>query len=147
LLLYVDDIVFTGSSQSFLDHIISIVNNELSMTELGLLHHFLGISDTRDSRGLFLSKRQYILDLLSWAGMLECQPCRKLVDTASKLSSEGESSSGDGLYRSLTGALQYLTLTPPKLSYVVQQACLTCMTLMFLIIITSNTFFVILREL
>jgi hypothetical protein len=84
------------------------------MTELGLLHHFLGISDTRDSRGLFLSKRQYILDLLSWAGMLECQPCRKLVDTASKLSSEGESSSGAGLYRSLMGALQYLTLTPPN---------------------------------
>ena len=55
LLLYVDDIVLTASSQQFPYHIMSLLNREFSMTDLGLLHHFLGIPVTRDSGGLFLS--------------------------------------------------------------------------------------------
>jgi hypothetical protein len=39
------------------------------MTDLGLLHHFLGIAVTRDTHGLFLSQRQYVLDLLTRAGV------------------------------------------------------------------------------
>jgi hypothetical protein len=56
--------------------------------------------------------------------MLDCQPSRTPADTSSKLSSDGEPFSDAPLYRSLTGALQYLTLTRPELSYAVQQACL-----------------------
>ena len=94
------------------------------MTDLGSLHHFLGIAITRDSRGLFLSQRQYILDLLSRAGMLDCQSSRTPVDNTIKLSSVGEPFSDSTLYRSLTGALQYLTITRPEVSYAIQQACL-----------------------
>jgi hypothetical protein len=124
LLLYVDDIVLTASSTTFLHHIISLLNNEFSMTDLGHLHHFLGISVTRNSDGLFLSQRQYIIDLLSRAGMHDCQSSRTPVDTSFKLSADGEPFSDPTLYRSLVGALQYLTLTRPELSYAVQQACL-----------------------
>ena len=56
--------------------------------------------------------------------MHDCQPSRTPVDTTFKLSSDGEPFSDPTLYRSLTGALQYLTLTRPELSYAVQQACL-----------------------
>jgi hypothetical protein len=94
------------------------------MTDLGHLHHFLGISVTRNSDGLFLSQRQYIIDLLSRAGMQDCQSSRTPVDTSFKLSADGEPFSDPTLYRSLVGALQYLTLTRPELSYAVQQACL-----------------------
>jgi histone deacetylase 1/2 len=94
------------------------------MMDLGILHHFLNIAVTHDSQGLFLSQRQYILDLLTRAGMLDCQPSRTPVDTSSKLSSDGEPFFDASLYRSLAGALQYLTLTRPELSYAVQQACL-----------------------
>jgi hypothetical protein len=124
LLLYVDDIVLTASTQNFFDHIISLLSTEFSMTDLGLLHHFLGIAVTRDTHGLFLSQRQYVLDLLTRAGMLDCQPSRTPVDTTFKLSSTGDSFSDPSLYRSLTGALQYLTITRPEISFAVQQACL-----------------------
>jgi hypothetical protein len=120
----VDDIIFIASSQAFLDHIITLLCAEFSMTDLGHLHHFLGIVVTRDSRGLLLSQHQYILDLLSRADMLDCQPSCTPTDNTSKLSSTGEPFSDATLYRSLTGALQYLTITRPELSYVVQQACL-----------------------
>jgi hypothetical protein len=92
------------------------------MTDLGILHHFLNIVVTHDSHGLFLSQRQYILDLLTRASMLDCQPSRTPVDTSSKLSSDKEPFSDAPLYRSLAGALQYLTLTRPELSYAIQQA-------------------------
>ena len=94
------------------------------MTDLGLLHHFLGIAVIRDSSSLFLSQCQYTLDLLSRAGMLDCQTSRTPVDTGSKLSADGDPFSDPSLYRSLTGALQYLTLTRPEISFAVQQACL-----------------------
>ncbi|GJY04698.1 ribonuclease H-like domain-containing protein [Tanacetum coccineum] len=46
------------------------------------------------------------------------------VDTEKKLGPEGSSITDPTLYRSLTGALQYLTFTRPDLSYAVQQLCL-----------------------
>ena len=94
------------------------------MTDLGTLHHFLGIDVLRDSSGLFLSQRQYTLDLLNCAGMLDYQSSRTPVDTSFKLSADGEPFHDPTLYRSLTGALQYLTVTRPKISFAIQQACL-----------------------
>ncbi|GKD95810.1 ribonuclease H-like domain-containing protein, partial [Tanacetum coccineum] len=53
-----------------------------------------------------------------------CNPCRTPVDTEKKLGPEGLPVTDPTLYRSLVGALQYLTFTRPDLSYVVQQLCL-----------------------
>ncbi|KAI3729382.1 hypothetical protein L6452_18039 [Arctium lappa] len=65
LLLYVDDIVLTASSDTFLQEIISTLSREFAMTNLGQLHHFLGIQVTRNSHGLFLNQSQYAKDNLS----------------------------------------------------------------------------------
>lgn len=57
--------------------------------------------------------------------MATCNPCATPIDTKSKLSSTSGAQVHDAtLFRSLVGALQYLTLTRPDISYVVQQACL-----------------------
>ncbi|GJT07532.1 retrotransposon protein, putative, ty1-copia subclass [Tanacetum coccineum] len=53
--------------------------------------------------------------------MQKCNPCKTPVDIESKLCLDGEPVSDPTLYRSLAGALQYLTFTRPYLSYVVQQ--------------------------
>ena len=55
LLLYVDDIVLTASSMSFLQRIITTLRQEFSMTDMGSLHHFLGVSVQRHRDSLFLS--------------------------------------------------------------------------------------------
>ncbi|GKF22151.1 ribonuclease H-like domain-containing protein, partial [Tanacetum coccineum] len=52
LLLYVDDIVLTASSDHLLQQIIASLHREFSMTDLGALNYFLGISVTRDSSGI-----------------------------------------------------------------------------------------------
>ena len=63
LLLYVDDIVLTTSSPALLWRITNRLSSEFAMTDLGALHHFLGISVTRSSDGLLLSQRQYAVGL------------------------------------------------------------------------------------
>ncbi|XP_021766691.1 uncharacterized protein LOC110731169 [Chenopodium quinoa] len=58
--------------------------------------------------------------------MDNCKPIVTHVDTKSKLSAhDGEPMQDPSLiYRSLAGALQYLTFTEPDIVYVVQQVCL-----------------------
>ncbi|CAA7028399.1 unnamed protein product [Microthlaspi erraticum] len=124
-LLYVDDIALTASSQQLLDRIIKALASEFEMSDLGLLHYFLGISFKRDKHGLSLHQQNYAADILHRAGMTDCNPCLTPCDTKSKLSADDSPPMSDPtLYRRLAGALQYLTFTRPDIAYAVQQICL-----------------------
>jgi hypothetical protein len=81
LLLYVDDIVLTTSSHDLLRRIISSLQQEFAMKDLGELHHFSGITVERRSQGLFLHQRQYTVDILEHAGMADCKPCMTPIYT------------------------------------------------------------------
>ena len=56
LLLYVDDIVLTASSTGLLRRIISALQREFAMKDLGELHYFLGMHVQRSGDGLLLSQ-------------------------------------------------------------------------------------------
>jgi hypothetical protein len=125
LLLYVDDIVLAASSQRLLQHIINQLRVEFAMKDLGPVHFFLGIQVRRTADGFFLSQEQYAGDVLDRAGLADCKPAPTPIDTKAKVSSTtGQPYSDPTFYRSIVGALQYLTLTRPDLSYAVQQVCL-----------------------
>ncbi|GJR79247.1 ribonuclease H-like domain-containing protein [Tanacetum coccineum] len=72
----------------------------------------------------FTLLQQYATEVLERANMLACNPCRTPVDTDTKLAADGDPVFDPTLYRSLAGALQYLTFTRPDISYAVQQVCL-----------------------
>jgi hypothetical protein len=55
LLLYVNDNVLTMSSPALLQRTTDHLTSEFAMTNLGALHHFLGISVTRSPNSLLLS--------------------------------------------------------------------------------------------
>ncbi|KAJ9544043.1 hypothetical protein OSB04_023750 [Centaurea solstitialis] len=95
LLLYVDDIILTASTTDLLRQIIKR----------------LSISAIRSFTGLFLSQQQYATELLERANMTTCNPCRTLAEPVHKLDASGPPVSDPTLYRSLAGALQYLTFT------------------------------------
>jgi hypothetical protein len=113
------------------------------MTDLGSLHHFLGVTATRTSSTLFLSQRQYIIDLLNRAGMIDCQPYRTPTDVAIKLSVDGDPVPDPTLYRSLTGALQYnMLLSPDPTSLILFSKHVSiCLILVYLISLMSKRFF------
>ncbi|GKB81092.1 ribonuclease H-like domain-containing protein [Tanacetum coccineum] len=117
LLLYVDDIVLTASSEILLQQIIRSLHQEFAMTDVGPLNYFLGIYVTRDSSGLFLSEKKYAVEILDRVHMVNCNPSRTPIDTESKLGGDGDSISDPTLYRSLAGSLQYLAFTRPDISY------------------------------
>ncbi|GKB88311.1 ribonuclease H-like domain-containing protein [Tanacetum coccineum] len=115
--------LFSALSLAFLQWIIASLHNEFAMTDLGSLNYFLGISAQRSAFGLFLSQSKFAKEILERAYMQNCNMYWTPVDIESKLS-DGNPVSDPTLYRSLAGALQYLTFTRPDLSYAVQQVCL-----------------------
>ncbi|GKE45349.1 ribonuclease H-like domain-containing protein [Tanacetum coccineum] len=77
------------SSFDLLQQIITSLHAEFSMTDLGSLNYFLGISVTRNASRMFLSQQKYATEVLDRDGMLNCKLCRTPVDTDSKLSADG----------------------------------------------------------
>ena len=106
LLLYVDDIVLTASSDAFLRRIIAALTAEFAMKDLGALHYFLGIRVTRSDAGFFPSQEQYTEDMLEHPSMDNCKPAPTPVDTKAKLpAATGPRVADSTEYRSLAGAL------------------------------------------
>jgi hypothetical protein len=74
---------------------------------------------------LFLHQRTYTLDILKRAVMTDCKPCSTPVDLKAKLAADfGPPVQDPSQFRSIAGALQYLTFTRPNIAYAVQQVCL-----------------------
>jgi hypothetical protein len=95
------------------------------MKDLGLLHHFLGITVEHRPDGLFLYQRTYTLDILKRAVMVDCKPCTMPVYLQVKLAGDsGPPVEDASQFWSIVGDLQYLTFTWPDIAYVVQQICL-----------------------
>lgn len=63
LLLYVDDIILTGSSSKLIHDFINQLHVEFAMKDLGTLHYFLWIQVSSILSGLFLKQRML---LRSW---------------------------------------------------------------------------------
>ncbi|KAI5336302.1 hypothetical protein L3X38_015569 [Prunus dulcis] len=120
LLLYVDDIVITGSHSGFLQQFISALGCEFEIKDLGALSYFLGLQVTTSNGCLHLSQLQYAHDLLKRSHMLDCKPTSTPLAAKISLSaSDGDLLSSPTSYRELVGCLQYLTITRPDLAFAV----------------------------
>ncbi|GKF52463.1 ribonuclease H-like domain-containing protein [Tanacetum coccineum] len=79
--------------------IIASLHRGFFMTDLGALNYLLGISVTRDSSGMFLSQRKYVMEILERANMVGCNSSLTHVDTESKLGDGGTSVVDPTLYQ------------------------------------------------
>jgi hypothetical protein len=94
LLVYVDDILLTGTHSTFLASLIQRLQTEFALKDLGPLGYFLGIQVTRTTHGLHLRQIKYILDVLHRARMVGAKPYSAPCVSGGKLSSQ----SGDPLF-------------------------------------------------
>jgi len=125
LLLYVDDMILSASSTSLLQHVVAQLRTTFAIKDMGSVRYFLGLEVQRSATGFFLIQAKYADELLQRAGMTSCKPVATPSDTNPKASSSDVSLIADpSWYRSMAGALRYLTLSRPDLAYVVQQVCL-----------------------
>lgn len=126
VLAYVDDLIIISSSTSATDHLLKQLDSEFAIKDLGPLHYFLGIEVHSSSDGLILSQKKYITELLAKTNMTQCRPDSTPMSSSEKISrNNGTKLSSDdvSLYRSIVGALQYLMMTRPDLSFAVNKVC------------------------
>jgi hypothetical protein len=124
LLLYVDDIVLTSNTPSFLDHLIQQLSTVFDLKDLGNLHYFLGLQVSRTATSLFIRQTKYAQDLLKRHNMLDCKAAPSPCCPNTRLSlHDGDPLPDPHGYRSMVGALHYLTFTRPDISFAVHQVC------------------------
>ena len=121
-LIYVDDIIITGSSPSTISMLIHFLKIDFAIKELGDLNFFLGVKVIKNTSSILLSQKRYIVDLLHRTNMLEAKPVSSPMTTSTNLSaSEGDTIQDVTLYRNNVGALQYLALTRLDKSFMVNK--------------------------
>lgn len=74
ILIYVDDIIITRNSDSAINALISSLDQQFSIKDLGPFYCFLGTEVQYTDHGLHLSQVKYIPDLLIKTEMLEYKP-------------------------------------------------------------------------
>ncbi|XP_031101887.1 uncharacterized protein LOC116005790 [Ipomoea triloba] len=119
LLVYVDDILLMGSDSILVYELMKWLASKFKLRDIGTPSVFLEIETMPFERGLLLSQRRYMSGILKRAGMSDYKPL------ATPISVSRSVSLFDNLtqYRSLAGALQYLTVKRQDLSFAVNQLC------------------------
>ena len=117
LLLYVDDILLTGTGDTLVANFITLLSQEFAMKDLGPAHHFLGIEISQTQSGLHLSQSHYARTILERADMVDCKPMSTPLEAKTTDSPNTPLMEDVSFYRGLVGSLQYLTLTRPDLSF------------------------------
>ena len=122
LLVYVDDIILTGPSQSVIESLKAFLHGQFKFKDLGSLKYFLGLEIARSSQGLVLSQHQYTLKLLEDTVYLACKSVLVPMDPESPLiATQGDLLDDPSSYRRFIGRLLYLTLSRPDITYDVYQ--------------------------
>ena len=118
LIVYVDDIVITGSDQDGIQKLKQHLFSHFQTKDLGKLKYFLGIEVAQSNSKVVISHRKYTLDILINIGMLDYKPVDTPMDPNVKLvPSQGELLRDPRRYRRLVGKLNYLIITRPDISF------------------------------
>jgi histone deacetylase 1/2 len=126
ILIYVDDIVVASSTQEATTCLLQDLRKEFALKDLGVLHYFLGIEVSKIRDGILLTQEKYARDVLQRVNMMDCKSVATPLSTSEKLSAHEGNLLGPRdatTYRSVVGALQYLILTRPDISFAVNKVC------------------------
>ena len=116
LLVYVDDIIVTGSDEEEKLRLKTQSAREFEMKELGKLKYFLGIEVAYSRQRIFICQQMYILDLLKEIGTLGCKLVGTPIDSNHRMSQGNEGIIIDkGRYQRLVERLIYLSHARPDL--------------------------------
>nr|XP_016455761.1 PREDICTED: uncharacterized mitochondrial protein AtMg00810-like [Nicotiana tabacum] len=130
ILVYVDDLLITGSSISLVEEAKHTLYNNFKVKDLGELRYFLGIEVMRSDQGILLNQQKYALELISSTGLTAAKPASTPIELNQKLTTteydkhvghNGDEELQDmWSYQRLVGQLLYLTITRPDICFAVQ---------------------------
>ena len=120
VVLYVDDLIFTGNNKALIGEFKEAMKNEFEMTDLGLLKYFLGIEVKQMHDGIFISQEKYAGQILERFKIQNSKATPTPTKVGLNLSKEDSNKRVDPtLYKSMVGSLMYLTATRPDLMHAV----------------------------
>ena len=115
-----DGIILIGKDAGKLEVLKNFLAREFEIKDLEAPRYFLGMQFARSKKGIFVSRRKYVLDLLKETGLLGCKPVGTLMVPNLRL----QPASVDKVvnrdqYQRLVGRLIYLSHTRPIIAFVV----------------------------
>jgi uncharacterized membrane protein YciS (DUF1049 family) len=114
--IYVDDIIFGGSSHTLVSIFQEMMESEFQMSMMGELTFFLGIQVKQMKQGTFVHQAKYTKDLMKKFNMAELKLVSTPMSSAASLGSDEDDEAVDQReYRSMIGSLLYLTATQPDI--------------------------------
>lgn len=117
--VYVDDITLASNSQTALDKTVSELSKHFKLRDLGETSYLLGVAIRRDraNRKIYLSQKQYIMDVLKRFGMEKCHTVDTPMNPGLNLSKDQSPKTDvekeemkDIPYISAVGSVMYLAM-------------------------------------
>jgi hypothetical protein len=84
--VYVDDLVITSSDCDDIKSFKEEMTTAFKMSDLGLLHYYIGIEVKHNVSGISLSQGAYTIKLLERCGLVRCNPCQTPMEARLRLS-------------------------------------------------------------
>ena len=121
VLVYVDDVLITGSSPELIARTKKDLKTRFEMTDSGKCAFVLGIELLDGADGsVTMCQRRYVDDILKRFGMDDCKAVPSPVDMSSRLVSSNAATKVSAPFREAVGALMHLTTaTRPDIAYAV----------------------------
>jgi hypothetical protein len=118
--IYVDDIIFGGSSHTLVSRFQEIMESELQMSMMGELTFFLGIQVKQTKQGTFVHQAKYTKDLMKKFNMAVLKPVSTPMSSTTLLGTDEDGKAVDQReYMSMIDSLLYLTATRLGIQFVV----------------------------
>jgi hypothetical protein len=96
------------------------MSKTFDMTDLGLVHYYLGVEVWKTSSSIFSLQTKYARSLFGRFKMINCKISSTPMEKALKLSSNTNSKAiNESVYKKLVSSLIYLIATRPDLSFIV----------------------------
>ncbi|WVZ80792.1 LOW QUALITY PROTEIN: hypothetical protein U9M48_028243 [Paspalum notatum var. saurae] len=120
LIIYVDDIIFGGSSHAVVSSFAEQISREFEMSLMGELQFFLGLQIKQGPEGTFVHQAKYTRDILNKFNMGDSKPMTTPMSTNMALDADED---GEAVvqkeFRGMIGSLLYLTATRPDIQFAV----------------------------
>ncbi|WVZ93913.1 hypothetical protein U9M48_039863 [Paspalum notatum var. saurae] len=118
--IYMDDIIFGGSSHALCSKFSERMSREFEMSMMGELQFFLGLQIRQTPQGTFVHQSKYTRDLLRKYEMADASPQMTPMSTSAALDADEDGKEVDQkVYRGMIGSLLYLTATRPDIQFAV----------------------------
>ncbi|WVZ90066.1 LOW QUALITY PROTEIN: hypothetical protein U9M48_036398 [Paspalum notatum var. saurae] len=118
--IYVDDIIFGGSSHALVSSFAEQMSREFEMSLMGELQFFLGLQIKQGLEGTFVHQAKYTRDILKKFSMGDSKPMTTPMSTNTALDADEDGEAVDQKeFRGMIGSLLYLTATRPDIQFAV----------------------------